>query len=134
MSDSEFKIINKDTLLDKNVIDNTLDNDNATKNCESSDSDDVSDKNEGIYGIYIDDNMYCCTDNNINIEKKMITIANNILSKHINSYDTEFNIYKKDDDIVITSRYRFFIISYESILHTISYSYTENYENIFKDL
>ena len=128
MSDSEFKIINSSNVDSYSTTnDNTLDNYNATKNCESSDDEITTQSN---FIIYVDDIAHCHTDSLDNIDTKMFKIASN-LKNSISLYDNEINIYKKDNDIIITIRYKFFIISYESIYHVISYSSIDNYENLY---
>ena len=128
MTDSQFKTIDSDNIHEDDCVhDDTLDCHNATKECESSDNSDNKYVDNII--ICIDDIPHYSTTID-NIDSKMFNIAQSI--KHsISSYDNEINIYKKDDDIVITTRYKFFILSYESIHTTISYMFINNYENVY---
>ena len=138
MSDSEFKIVNDDKIIENN----TLDNDNAMKNCEDFDNNTtditISDDETNIeiqkqLSIFIDDNIYCFVNHGIDIMDKLMTVARKIASDNLSSEST-INIHKKDKDVIMTIRYHNYVMSQESLYHKISYKYIDNFDNLFKDV
>ena len=138
MSDSEFKIVNDDKIID----DKTLDNDNAMKNCEEFDNNTqditISDDETNIevqkqLSIFIDDKIYCFVNHGIDIMDKLMSVARKIASDNLSS-ETTINIHKKEKDIIMTIRYHNQVMSQETIYHKISYKYIDNFDNLFKDV
>ena len=138
MSDSEFKIIDNNEIID----DKTLDNDNAMKNCEEFDNNtndiSISDNETNIevqkqLSIFVDDNIYCFINNGVDIMDKLMAVARKIASDNLSS-QTTINIYKKEKDVIMTIRYHNQIMSQEIIYHKISYKYIDNFDNLFKDV
>ena len=138
MSDSEFKIVNDDKIID----DKTLDNDNAMKNCEQFDNNTqditISDDETNIevqkqLSIFVDDKIYCFVNHGIDIMDKLMSVAKKIASDNLSS-ETKIDIHKKEKNVIMTIRYHNHIMSQEAIYHKISYKYIDNFDNLFKDV
>ena len=131
MSDSDFKELNPNNIAsggDDFIQDDTLDNLNATKECEeTSDSEQTS---TTFVVININNVPHCVTTID-QIQNKLYKVASEYKSKMM-SYDNEMNIYKKNQDLIVTTRHLFYILSYESISATISYDFVEDYKNLYK--
>ena len=129
MSDSDFKVLSPNNIAtgDDFIKDNTLDNLNASQECE-----DTSDSEQSLTYVVINiNNTPHCVTTIDNIDNKMYEVASEYKNR-IMSYDNEMNIYKKNQDLIITTRYLFYVLSYESISATISYDFVEDYKNLYK--
>jgi len=138
MTDLKFKIVNNDEI----ITDNSLDNDNAMKNCEEFDNKisdiNISDNESEMevhkqLSIFVDDNIYCVINHGVDIMDKLMTVARKIASDNLSSEST-INIHKKETNVIMTIRYHNHIMSQESIYHIISYKYVDNFDNLFKDV
>mgnify|MGYP001178475196 CR=1 FL=1 len=129
MSDSDFKVLSPNNIAtgDDFIKDNTLDNLNASKECEDTSD---SEQSPTYVVININNTPHCVTTID-NIDNKMYEVASEYKNR-IMSYDNEMNIYKKNQDLIITTRYLFYVLSYESISATISYDFVEDYKNLYK--
>lgn len=129
MTENQFKIIDKNNIADHEIIqDTSLDELNSVKECESSEEENyVNDYDKVI--ICIDNAPHCITTIE-NIEKKMFNVAVSIKNS-ISTYDNDVNIYKKNDEIIVSVRYKMVLFSYETIYSSISFMFIKNYENLY---
>ena len=127
MSDSEFKIIDNNEIID----DKTLDNDNAMKNCEefgnnnkdiTISDDETKIENQKQISIFVDDKIFCVVNHGIDIMDKLMAVARKITCDNLSS-ETTINIHKKEKDVIMTIRYHNQVMSQETIYHKISYKY-----------
>ena len=94
------------------MTDTTHDSDNGIK------YDDYISVDNVIYIVMVDNKPKCYEFEHIKAKNKMMEYAKNLI--HNNSSMYECYMDNNDEEIIISGKYRFFLISHEKVLHTIS--------------
>ena len=72
-----------------------------------------------VYIIMVDGKPKCYEFEHIKAKNKMLNYASKLINDNSNVYKC-YMTETKNREIIITGIYKFFLISYESVLHTIS--------------